>query len=70
LLEQGTKETVVLQGSHVGIRKKVRAFSQSATQKARMQVSLLSIGSIYDNLLQQNTMWELACPDAPVCQVD
>ena len=27
--------------------KKVRAFSQSATQKARMQVSLLSIGSIY-----------------------
>ncbi|RAI68925.1 hypothetical protein DOZ69_04925 [Pseudomonas fluorescens] len=26
--------------------KKVRAFSQSATQKARMQVSLLSIGSI------------------------
>ncbi|QCY10109.1 hypothetical protein ELQ88_04505 [Pseudomonas sp. MPC6] len=26
--------------------KKVRAFSQSATQKARLQVSLLSIGSI------------------------
>ncbi|QAY82957.1 hypothetical protein CUN61_02800 [Pseudomonas arsenicoxydans] len=33
--------------------KKVRAFSQSATQKARLQVSLLSIGSICRGFARQ-----------------
>jgi hypothetical protein len=46
LLEQGAEETVVLQGSHVGIRKKSAGIFSERAQKARMQVSLLSIGSI------------------------
>ncbi|RAI68405.1 hypothetical protein DOZ80_15710 [Pseudomonas fluorescens] len=56
--------------------KKVRAFSQSATQKARIQVSLLSIGSIcrneyrFANTTKHCGSW-LACDaGTSVCQVD
>ncbi|PTU00707.1 hypothetical protein DBR45_21305 [Pseudomonas sp. HMWF031] len=55
--------------------KKVRAFSQSRAQKARMQVSLLSIGSIcrgeMQALQQHKTLWELASqlPQVLQCRV-
>jgi hypothetical protein len=48
LLEQGTQETVVLQGSHVGIRKKVRAFSQTHKKARLIAVPFCLCGYVSD----------------------
>jgi hypothetical protein len=66
LLEQGAEETVVLQGSHVGIRKKSAGIFSEREAKGTdvgqpfvFRVNLSRWNTIFRNTLKQ--LWERAC---------